>query len=98
LLGRMMAPRGRIAVGVLAYIWAQAVLVQPAIAFMRVSHGRDDPALATVALGVLLIVVAIGAGRVQKSAFRLDSVGGGIFMVVVAGIVTSLVDLILSGS
>ncbi len=72
--------------------------MQPAIAFIRISRGQDDPALATVALIALVIVVAIGAGRVQKSAFQLDSVGGGIFMVVAAGIVTSLVDLILSGS
>jgi hypothetical protein len=96
LLGRMMGSHGRIAAGALSYIWMQTALLQPAVFLLRMTVGPRDPTLIVVLAAVGMVAVVIGAGRVVKSGFRLDSVGGGAFVVVAGGIISYLIDGVLS--
>ena len=95
LLGRLMGEHGRIGAGVLAYVWVQAVLVQPTICLMRLILGPRDPTIVIVLLVLGLVAVIIAAGRVVKSGFQLNSVGAGIFIVVAAGFVGFVLDRVV---
>jgi hypothetical protein len=93
LLGRMMGEPGRVGCGVLAYVWVEAVLVQPGICILRLILGPRDPTIVIILLAVALIALIIGAGRVVKSGFQLSNIGAGI--VVAAGLVGFVLDRIV---
>jgi hypothetical protein len=92
LLGKLMGEPGRVGAGVLAYLWVEAALLQPAICILRLFLGPRDPTILVILLAVGLIAVIFGAGRVVKSGFQLGSVGAGVFIVVAAGIVGFILD------
>lgn len=98
LMARILALRERIAAGMLAYLWSQAVMVRPAADFAQISAGPGI-SIANVApivlLAVLLIVVVIAAGRVLNSAFRLGGVVSGSVIVVIGGGIAYVVDRLL---
>ena len=75
-----------------SYIWMQTALLQPAVFLLRMTVGPRDPTLIVVLAAAGMVAVVIGAGRVVKSGFRLDSVGGGAFVVVAGGIISYLID------
>jgi hypothetical protein len=91
ILGRIMAPRDRVRVGVLSYLWLQAALLQPWITLTRPMLGPNDTFLA-ISMGITLLAIVAGSGRVLQVAFRLDGLGRGVFIVLAAAIVGYLIS------
>jgi hypothetical protein len=79
LLGRLMGEQGRVARGALAYLWVEAVLVQPVISVVRFMAGPHTPTILVILLAVVAIAAIIAAGRVVRSGFQLGGTGAGVF-------------------
>jgi hypothetical protein len=92
LLGRLMGEPGRVGRGVLAYLWVEAVLVQPAICVMRIILVPRNPTIVIVLLALGLIAAVLGAGRVVRSGFLLGHTAAGVFVVIAAGLVGFILD------
>jgi hypothetical protein len=92
-VGSRLGARERFHAGVLAYLWLQAALVQPAVTLLRWGLSPHDPWwLLVIAVGGPLILLLIAAGRVLKAGFRLQWVGEGIFLFLGAAAVGWAVD------
>jgi hypothetical protein len=96
LLGHLMGEQGRVAHGALAYIWVEAVLVQPVISVMRFMVGPHTPTVLIIVLAVVTIAVVIAAGRVVRSGFQLGSTVAGIFVVFAGGAVGFVLDHVMA--
>jgi hypothetical protein len=96
LLGRLTGERGRVRCGVLAFLWVEAVVVQPAVCILRLILGPRDPGIVLALLAIGLIAAIVGAGRVVKSGFQLSNAAVGVFIVVVAGLVDFVLDRLIA--
>jgi len=92
LVGRWVGQSGRVGRGVLAFVWMQAVLLQPGIAVLRLLLDPGDPTAVIVLLVGAMIVLVIGAGRVVSAGFQSGGAGSGVFVVIAAGVVSWLAD------
>jgi hypothetical protein len=95
LIGRGVGQPGRVGSGVLAFVWAQAVLLQPGIAVLRLLLDPQDPTAVIVLLVVAMIVLVIGTGRAVSAGFQSGGAGSGVFIVIAAGVVSWLADKLL---
>lgn len=96
LVGRGVGEPERVARGVLAFVWMQAILLQHGFTVMRLLINPHDPTVIVLLLAVATILLVIGTGRVVGAGFR-SGTGSGVFIVVAAGAVTWLIDKVLGG-
>jgi hypothetical protein len=94
-LGRAMGEAGRVRCGILAFLWVEAALTQPAICILRLVLGPRDPPVVLFLLAAGLIAALVAAGRVVKSGFQLGNAGLGVLIVVVAGLVNFALDRLI---
>jgi hypothetical protein len=95
LLGRAMGEAGRVRRGILAFLWVEAALTQPAICILRLILGPRDPPVVLFLLAAGLITAVVAAGRVVKSGFQLSNAGLGVLIVIVAGVVNFVLDRLI---